>query len=241
MEKEYKNDFEKFLVHTNEKQVLLEEITKDIQKHNVQSLLDIGAGNGLLAIPLSQGVHRYLAIEPKESFVEKLRSNNLDVIQSNFPVSISEKFDMVLSSHSIYYDREKFEPFIRKAFELLNPKGVFLLVTYRGQEDDWNELLDFLGQNEMDYNRVGFNSIIELLSTLGIVTMRKVTTKVITDNFDDMIQALSFVFSNGKPEKKNIFLNYQTKLEKVFNSKYKTENGYYFPFQHFFIKTQKKD
>lgn len=240
MEKEYKNDFEKFLTHTNEKQVLLEEIIKDIKKYNIQSLLDIGAGNGLLAIPLSQQVHRYLAVEPKESFAEKLKSNNLDVIQAGFPVDVPEKFDLILSSHSICYDRERFEPFIRKAFELLKPNGVFLIITYRGQEDNWNELLDFLGQNKMDFNRKGFNSIIELLNTLGVVTIRKITTKVVTNNINDMIQALSFVFSDGKSEKKKTFLNYQAKLEKLLNSKYKTEKGYYFPFQHFFIVTQKK-
>ena len=239
METEYKNDFEKFLVHTNEKRILLKEITKEIKKLKTESLLDIGAGNGLLATPLSKEVSRYLAIEPKLSFVEKLKSNGLDVVQSNFPVSISEKFDLILSSHSLSYDKENFEPFIREAFNLLNQNGVFLIITYRGQEDDWNNLLDFVGKKKMDYNRMIFNSIIELLNNLGNVTIRKVITKVTTDNLDDMIQALSFVFSDGKPEKKEKFLGYKVKLEKFLNSKYKIEHGYSFPFQHFFIMTQK--
>ncbi len=240
MEKEYKSDFEKFLAHTDEKRILLEEITKEIGRCNAESLLDIGAGNGLLAIPLSKKVSRYVALEPKESFVEKLKSGGLNVIQGSFPVPVSEKFDLVLSSHSLSYEKETFEPFIKKAFELLHPKGVFLIITFRGQDDDWTNLLDLLGKKDKtDRNRIMFNSIIELLNTLGAVTIRKVITKVTTDNLEDMIQALSFVFSDGKPEKKEAFLGYRIKLEKLLNSKYKIEQGYFFPFQHFFIMTKK--
>lgn len=203
-------------------------------------MLDIGAGNGLLAIPLSQNIGRYVAVEPKAGFVEKLRSHDLDVIQSNFPTPVHEKFDLVLSSHSMSYEKGKYESFINEAFQLLNPNGVFLIVTYRGEEDDWNDLLAFLGQNRIDSQRASFHFILELLNTLGNVSVRKVTTEVMTKNIDDMIQALSFVFSDGNPEKKEVFLGYRTKLEEILDSKYKTEHGYSFPFQHFFIATQKK-
>ena len=69
MEDIYKNDFEKFLSHTDEKKVLLDEISKEIEKHKTESLLDIGAGNGLLSIPLSKKVESYLAVEPNKKFV----------------------------------------------------------------------------------------------------------------------------------------------------------------------------
>ncbi|MDP3003966.1 MAG: class I SAM-dependent methyltransferase [Candidatus Azambacteria bacterium] len=234
----YKNDFEKFLAHTNEKEVLFDEIVKEIERCKTRSLLDIGAGDGRLSIPLSKKVTTYLAVEPKESFAEKLRAANIRTIQGTFPVEIPETFDFVLSSHSISYDKELYEAFLQKAWSLLNPEGTFLIITYRGQEDDWTNLMKNLGNNPIDYNRAGFNKIIELLHSLGEVKMKKVATSVRTENFEDMIQTLSFVASDGKPDKKNRFLQYRPRLEKILRSRYQDEAGYFFPFQHFFITTR---
>lgn len=239
MEDIYKNDFEKFLTHTDEKQVLLAEISEEIARHKSKSLLDIGAGNGLLSIPLSKKVENYLAIEPNKSFVAKLRKVGLKVIEGTFPFEIFGTFDMVLASHSISYSRILFEPFIKEAWKLIKPQGVFLFVTYRGQEDDWTRLMKDIGKKHEDLNRVGFNQIIELLASLGEVKTRKVITQVKTDKLEDMIQALSFVASNGKPEKKAEFIKYRLRLEKTLSKKYRHNNSYCFPFQHFFITTKK--
>ena len=235
----YKNDFEKFLTYTNEKQVLLVEISKEIEKHKAKSLLDIGAGNGLLSVPLSKKVESYLTIEPNKGFVAKLRATELEVIEGTFPLEISGTFDVVLASHSISYSRDLFEPFIKEAWKLVKPKGVFLIITYRGQEDDWTRLMKDFGENHEDPNRVGFNQIVELLASLGEVKTRKFITHVKTDKLEDMVQALSFVASDGKPEKKIEFLKNRSRLEKILNKKYQDENGYFFPFQHFFITTEK--
>lgn len=243
----YINDFQKFLSHTDEKGILLDEIAKEIEKYNIHSLLDIGVGDGLLGIPLSEKVDKYLAIEQKEEYVRELNDGGLEVMQGKFPMKIDESFDLVLSSHSLgSYRKENFESFVREAWKLVNPKGILLIITYRGQEDDWTNLMDYIGaRNERsdikieDYNRVGYNTLLELLNSLGEIKIRKVVTRVETNNIEDMIQALCFVFSYGKAEKKEQFISFRTKLEKIFNSKYKDDKGYYFPFQHFFITVQK--
>ncbi|HCI05263.1 MAG: hypothetical protein UX26_C0009G0014 [Parcubacteria group bacterium GW2011_GWC1_45_9] len=235
----YKNDFEKFLAHTDEKQILLEEISKEIEKYGAKSLLDIGAGNGLLSVPLSKKVENYLAIESNKGFATKLREAKLEVIEGVFPLEIPGAFDMALASHSISYEKDSFEPFIKEAWKSVKSRGVLLIITYRGQEDDWTRLMKDLGESHEDHNRIGFNQIIELLASLGKVKTRKVITRVKTDNLEDMIQALSFVASDGKPEKKEKFLENHLRLGKILSEKYQDKNGYFFPFQHFFIITEK--
>ncbi len=238
MADDYQNDFENFLSHTDEKRVLFEKIKEYLVRFKIKSLMDIGAGNGLLAIPLAKEGREYLAVEPKPNFAQKLRDAGLKVVEREFPADIGGTFDMVLSSHSISYRKESYKPFIKKAVDLLNPNSVFLLITHRGQDDDWTNLMGKIWKENSDYNRIGFNEIIELLYSLGEVKMEKVTTWVKTDDLNSMIQALAFVASDSKPEKKSEFLRNLPKLEKVLDSQYKDADGYSFPFQHFFITTK---
>lgn len=239
MKDNYESDFEIFLSHTNEKQILLDEIFKEIEKNNIKSVLDIGAGNGLLSIPLSQKVTNYLAVEQNANFVEELLRAGVRVIKGIFPVELDEIFDMVLVCHSIEYAKDLFEPFIRRAWELVKPGGMFLLITYRGQEDDWTRLIKDLGDNRESENRIGFNQIVGLLFSLGEVQTRKVITHVKTEKLDDMIQALTFVASDGRSERKDKFLKNKLRLEKILARKYHHQDGYSFPFQHFFITTMR--
>jgi len=239
MEDIYKNDFEKFISHTDEKQILLDEILKEVEEYDTKSLLDIGAGNGLLSIPLSRKAKSYLAVESNEKFVSKLRKAGLEVIEGKFPLEISGLFDMVLASHSISYRNDLFKSFIKKAWGLVKPNKVLLAITYRGEEDDWTKLMKELGENHEDQNRVVFNQMVELLASLGAVKTRKFITKVQTKNLDDMVQALSFVASNGELKKKAEFLKQSKKLEKILKQNYRDSNGYLFPFQHFLLTTQK--
>lgn len=240
IETHYKNDFEKFLAHTNEKRILVDEITSEIVKYASASLLDIGAGNGLVSIPVARVCKRYCAVEKNSGFVEKLRTAGLAVVEGQFPIPVHDTFDMALVSHAISYKKDSFESFITEAWKLINPGGVFLIITFRGQEDDWTQLMEDIKEPMEDYYRTGFNAIIKLLYSLGEVTMRRVTTTVTTETLEDMLFALSFVASDGKAERKEGFLKHTPKLRKVLNSKYKTEHGYSFPFQHFFITTRKK-
>jgi len=243
----YIDDFQKFLFHTDEKEILFGEIYKEIEKYNIHSLLDIGVGDGLLSIPLSKKVRRYLAIESKEEYVKNIQEAGLEVVQGKFPIKINESFDSVLSSHSLgSYRKENLESFVRGAWKLVNLKGILLIITYRGEKDDWTNLMDYIGARDerfdikiVDYNKIGYDTLIKLLNSLGEVKIRKVITKVVTDNIEDMIQALCFVFSYGKTEKREQFLSLCTKLENILNSQYRDGMRYYFPFQHFFIVTQK--
>jgi SAM-dependent methyltransferase len=235
----YKNDFEKFLSHTNEKEMLLEEILHEIEKHNAKSLLDIGAGNGLLSIPLSKRVERYVAIESKKSFVEKLQKAGLEVIHDSFPCTVQEQFDIVLSSHSLSYSKDNFEPYVRSAWERVTEGGELLIITYRGEEDDWTLLMKGLDEDPIDRNKLGYANLLALVKSLGKVELRKVKTIAKADSLEDMIEALSFVASDGIPEKKKKFLENHLKLQQLLAA-YKVDNGFEFPFWHYVISTSKK-
>lgn len=235
----YKNDFETFLSHTNEKAILLEEIVKEIQSNKYRSILDIGAGNGLLSIPLSKQVDTYLAVEPKDSFVEKLRSAGIKTVHDFFPTNIEGNFDMVLSSHSISYDESKFDTFVQSAWDLVANQGQLLIITYRGQEDDWTDFMRELGHNPIDENRKGYNALIMLLNSLGEVKYRKVRSTVKTDSLAEMVDALAFVAGDGVPEIKEQFLRKRSHIEKIIQSQYHKDGVYEFPFWHYFISTLK--
>ncbi len=238
----YKNDFENFLSHTDEKEILRAEISNEIKKYAPASILDIGAGNGLLCIPLSRLVKRYAAIELNAKFCEKLENAGIQVIGSHFPCPIHETFDFVLASHVISYSENKYIGFINKAMDAMRPGGVFVLVTFRAQEDDWTRLMRDLGMNPEDKYRTVFNEMIELLNTFGAVTIRKVVTHVFADSLEDFVQSLCFVATDGDPKRKEAFLReYRNMLEKILDSKYRQDGKYVFPFQHFLITTIKKD
>ena len=101
---EYTKAFRAFLDHTTEKQDLFAALKRRIEVAGAQSLLDIGAGNGDLAIPLSELVTTYLAIEPKPDFAAKLMANGIKVINSAFPCDFGGTFDAVLASHVIPWE-----------------------------------------------------------------------------------------------------------------------------------------
>jgi SAM-dependent methyltransferase len=110
----YQSDFEAYLACTDEKEILLREIRRDFHRQKVKTVLDIGAGNGKLSIPLSKEFS-YLAVEKKPEFVKSLTKNGVSVIEGLFPIPIEEKFDAVLISHSLNVYRESFETFVSAA------------------------------------------------------------------------------------------------------------------------------
>ncbi len=238
METTYINDFDTFLRCTNEKDVLVREVTHELKQYKCDSLLDVGAGNGLMAIPLSQRVSVYTAVEPKETYVAFLRKAGLHVIHSTFPVAIQEMYDAVLFSHVFSYIHPNHEELITSAWDRIRPGGVLLVITYRGEEDDLTKLVRSLNiGNSQEYSEI-FENMVQFLSSLGTTVTRKVITTVKTKTVKEMIQALSFVAGNGIPERKENFLVHEKYLS-TYLEKYKVDDEYVFPFQHFIITTQK--
>ncbi len=241
MNKTYERDFENFLLHTNEKLLLFEKISEEIRKKKVSSLLDIGAGNGFLSVPLSKKVDYYLAIEKSKLFAEKLSRAGLNVIQRSFPFNLNEKFDMVLISHALPEDN--YENFIREAWNFVLPGGSLLIITHKEKGGDWVRLLEEikgLKSKEKKKKDYTYDEITLFMSKLGETKVSKTASHVYSSNEKDAIRALSFIFSDGDQKLKKSFMSHKTTLSKIL-SKYTTEDGIFFPVNHFFIITQKNN
>jgi SAM-dependent methyltransferase len=230
----YSNSFKKFLNHTDEKKILFEEINKRILENKSDSLLDIGAGNGDLAIPLSKTVEKYVAVERKPDYINKLRGVGLTVIDGLFPCEVGEKFDFILASHSFPWKRESYEPFINTAFKLLHAGGVFLGVTYDDENGDWIGMLDACG---LEFNKESrLENMEKWLNYFSFFKRDIVTTYVRTESLEDMMGALAFVYSDGSGEKIEKFMGNEKIREYLEEKKYRNKYGYFFPFNHMFLE-----
>ena len=85
-----------------------------------QTLIDVGAGGGRLALPLALRCEHVTAVEPSPSMVEVLESQardhsiyNISVVQARWEDAVVEPADLVLSVHVLYVIPE-IEGFIRK-------------------------------------------------------------------------------------------------------------------------------
>lgn len=89
-----------------------------ILQHNPKTIVDIGAGTGVFAIPLAKNAGKVVAVEPSEGMLDILRKKaedegltNIEYINKRWEdVTTSEllringgKYDAVICSHALYY------------------------------------------------------------------------------------------------------------------------------------------
>lgn len=236
---DYQSDFEAYLSCTDEKEILLREIKHDFQLQKVKTVLDIGAGNGQLAIPLSNEF-TYLGVEKKPEFVNNLTKNGINVIEGAFPVPIEDKFDAVLISHSLNVYRDNFASFVNAAWACVKPGGCMLIITYNSESGDWNKLIAGVEVTRDNPQKLSFAEIVSSLEKMGTVKTRVVQSHVRSKTIDEMLQALSFVASNGNSKYKSEFYKHKIFLEKKLNANYFSSGEYCFPFNHYFVLTLKQ-
>jgi SAM-dependent methyltransferase len=83
-------------------------------------VLDVGAGGGRYAVPLSRAAKRVVAVEPSAAMVHSLREElrltgieNVEIVESTWEQAQVEPADVVICSHVIY-PLPHVEPFLRK-------------------------------------------------------------------------------------------------------------------------------
>jgi cyclopropane fatty-acyl-phospholipid synthase-like methyltransferase len=167
--------------------VLADCIIGCVRARGARTLLDIGAGDGAVAVPVSREVDRYLAVEADPSSSEKLRQAGLEVVTATFPVTLGERFDIVVSSHSIPEGGvESYAPFLAAAWEHVAPNGLLLIITFKGSDDSAIVRLsqELLGRTYRTDHR--YLAMLDILRTYGTVEITKCSSHVETDEFSDV-------------------------------------------------------
>lgn len=236
---EYTKAFHAFLDHTSEKKDLFAVLKRRLEATGAQSLLDIGAGNGDLAIPLSELVNVYVAIEPKPDFAAKLNGSGLTVINAAFPCEVDGMFDVVLASHVIPWEKGESEVFLSAAWKHLNPGSYFMMITYDEEISEWGELLKISGLSIPNVGQGHLEGYKHLLTHWGKLEVESITTYVETESLDEMLLALSFVYADGKPEDAERFQKNEV-VREALESHYHANGRYRFPFTHYLLQTEKR-
>ena len=116
---------------------------------------------------------------------------------------------------------------------------MIILITYDGEDDDWNLLLKMFEIPSVEKKRIPFEELVHFLESFGKVTKQTIRIPVETPTREEMLQTLAFVASGGNPESRENFLKHSDKINSILDEKYKTANGYSFPFYHQFLVIQK--
>jgi len=236
----YRISFENFLRCTNEKEILLASMSDYIKKLKIKSLLDIGAGNGDIAIPLSRMVDSYMAVEKNENFVKKLSSKKINVIKANFPeekFKLKKKFDLVLCSYVIPHNKD-FKKFISEAWEYINSGGHLLIITHSRSRDECGKFFKKIKFKNFWDNPSFFPRLINYLKILGKVSVKEVMSTIRSVDLHEFFSALAFIASGGESDKEKLFYKKKEEIEKVIKRDYKKEI-YEFPLKHYFILCNK--
>lgn len=237
----YMQGFETLLKHTNEKQIFESKIGAYIRRYNAHSLLDIGAGDGSLAPLLARKVSKYVAIESKEKYIANLRAAGLEAVQADFPAPVDGRYDLVLMSHVISYNRGNQEALISAAWKSVAPGGHLLVVTHgNSQEDDWEKLLRYIGFGEAEKFAITFADIVAAMEEYGHTEIEKVETTIETENVTDLLEALNFIASGSNTARSERFMNKSDSIERYLTDNYFNGSTFAFPFQHLFVSIQKK-
>lgn len=228
---------------SDEKLLLARSVGNIIRENNVQSLLDVGAGEGTFASMIAPQVAHYVAAEKRPENVEKLRDRGLHVIAESFPFDPAQKFDMVLASHSIPSDKIDFESFIERLVDAAEKQGIVCVITYKREKDVWYEFMrDIMGENWNGRNFDTYEMLLDVLKQYGDVTVEKIDTNVHGRNARKIFDTLRFTYAGKEPELVDLFNQHRDKGVAWIESRCKKgEDGLYrFPFFQYVI-TLKKD
>lgn len=220
----------------HQKPTLVENIINFIHKFDVKSLLDIGAGSPVTALPISHQVERYLAVEQDPKSFRELRKANLNVIQGKFPVVIENSFDLVLSSHSIPENSpDSYSLFLTKAWELIKPGGHFLIITFKGSLVGLDEIRQELFNTDLKKCRE-YEIILDFFRSKDDFHIQKINSYIESKNAVAMADFLAPWLVSALQQKNEIMPD----LINILNARYKVRSDLYvFPTEHLFISCKK--
>lgn len=211
-QKIYKNSFSLFLKSTNEKKVILEFVKKNISLGKVKDVLDIGGGNGALALPLALLKKNVTVVEPNKQLAGKLNSRRIKYVNKTWEnYKSSKKFDLVVAAYVVTYFKKKDLPkLIDKMYELVLPGGCLIIFTIDPKRGSWRGIHTYFYQLLGIEHKSSTYLLKSYLSKYKHVCSRSIKTLVKTKNISEMLKILAFDFYQYEPN----FTKYKIELEK---------------------------
>jgi len=207
----YKKSFDLFLKKTDEKHVLMRFIKDNIKPQRGMSFLDIGGGDGTLALFVAKETKRAVVIEPNKQFFEKLkRFENIKAINAKWEkVNLKDKFDFILAAYVVtYFPSEKRRGLLKKMYDYLQPGGKLLILSVDSEKGSWREIHTYF-YNLIGHKHQSSDEKLKKLLKPYEVRSKVIKTHVSAKNEAEMLEMLVFDFKKYPKE----FKRYKKDLE----------------------------
>ncbi len=242
MSYKYEMGLNDHIQNSDEKVVLARTVGKLIRNNNIQSVLDIGAGEGTFASMVASQVPHYLAVEKRKGNADGLRDRGIEVIEQDFPLTLPQKFDMVLASHSMPSNKKEAGSFVENLIAATREDGTTCVITYKREKDDWDRFMnEVMGENwdKKDYDT--YETLLDVFRHHGNVTVEKVDTNILGKNAETLFDALRFTYAGKDADLVELFNSHREKGVEWLEEYRRESNtrGYTFPFIQYVISVQK--
>lgn len=133
----YRYSFDLYTKHSNAKRKVANSIIDFMESRNLSTVMDVGAGNGVLTRELLRFTDHVYAVEPNELFwpaLQELHSAGLRFVgkkAQDLETARDDKFDLVLMSYLLdSVPAEQVQPICDTVATYLNDNGAMVGVTY---------------------------------------------------------------------------------------------------------------
>ena len=211
-----------------------------IGQHNPETVLDVGAGTGVFATPLAKRAKKVVAVEPSIGMLDilknKVREYNLTNIEcinkkwEDMPIDEliemnSGKYDIVISSHALYYITD-----LRNSFKKMNDvcKGYVCLLIGATHENDtdadsYSKFYERLHKKPMP-SYPDYACLYMVLREIGIhpnIEMLTAYAKKYVENIDELIERWKdYLDLGGEPTE-----DQRAAIREYISNKIKEEDG----------------
>lgn len=217
----YKKSFNLFLKRTDEKSIIKKFIHQHITLRKDSTFLDIGGGNGSLALMISKKVNSTLIIEPNREFCKLLRKKNISVINTKWEnAQPNNIYDFILAAYVVtYFPKKKMAKLIEKMYKHLRHGGAALILSVDAKKGSWRQIHTYF------YKLIGHrhhSSDDELKKNIERYNPSTtiIRTHIVAKDADEMLKVLNFDFLRYQKE----FSKFSEHL-KTYMRKYSCKDG----------------
>jgi ubiquinone/menaquinone biosynthesis C-methylase UbiE len=190
-----------FYKHTNERDILTDQIIRIINPKRYYSMIDIGCGEGNLVMKIHNKIDYCVALDPDKDRLNFLRgqlgsNSNVTLINKKFEdYSADRKFDITVSCHTLSFFKGKFE-MIGKMISITRTPGRIILVLH-SEISEQMKLLEYV--NRMIFNRnikhLYAETLCKYFKTKGYnVKLIRVKTRAEFKSIDEILKLSFFLF-----------------------------------------------